>query len=432
MKNTVSFFLIYLLLSTIVTAQERVTLVVDANGSGQFLSIQDALDSLPESESIGPVTILIRNGVYSEKIFITRSNIALVGEHRDSTRIVYAELRSNWTNQADNRPDGSGLDLDWGSAVINIGNGATDITIANLTVHNNYGHIHHTRDHQFTIRGFDATRIAILYSTVISDGGDAVALWNRDSGMYYHAYCHFEGWVDYVCPRGWCYITNSTFFGHNKTASLWHDGSEDKDQKFVIRSSYIDGVPGFPLGRHHRDGQFYLLDCTFSENMADRPIHYPDYSPNARPWIWGQRHYYYNCSRDGGSFDWFKDNLEYADGSPSHEQITAEWNFGGTWNPEQELPPVLPFASIPQPRDNAYDVHTDGTILYWISARDAVEYHVYFGESPDVQPVSSQKETSYVTGRLKPSTLYYWKVDVIAANNVVAGEIWKFKTGAQK
>jgi pectinesterase len=417
-------------LCALIQPQDRMTLTVDIKGTGDFTSVQEALDSVCDLDV--PVTIIIRNGLYPEKIFITRSKVALVGEHRDSTKIIFAELRSDWTQTADNRPDGTELERDWGSAVINIGNGAKDIIIANLTVHNNFGGIYGNHDHQFTIRGFDATRIAIIYSTIVSDGGDAVALWNRESGMYYHAYSHFEGWVDYVCPRGWCYITNSTFFGHNRTASLWHDGSANKDQKFVIRSSYFDGVSGFPLGRHHRDGQFYLLDCTFTEKMADRPIHYPDYSPNARPWVWGHRHYYHNCTRTGGDYDWFNDNLESADGSPSHEQITAEWTFSGNWNPEQDLPPVLPFAGIPQPGDNAYDVNPDETILEWIGARDAVEYKVYFGESPDVRLLASQNSTSCIPGNLKSSTMYYWKVDTITVDTVVAGEIWKFKTGAQR
>jgi pectinesterase len=320
---------------------DRVIVTVDKKGRGDFSSIQDALDSVSGTDS--PVIIVIRNGIYNEKLFITGSDIALVGEHRDSTRILFAELRSNWTEAADNRPDGSDFELDWGSAVINIGNGVSDITIANMTVHNNYGSLYDDRGHQFTVRGFDATRISILYSTIISDGGDAVALWNRESGLYYHAYSHFEGWVDYVCPRGWAYITHSTFFGHNMTASLWHDGSADKDQKFVIRSSYIDGVPGFSLGRHHRDGQFYFLDVTFSEAMADQPIHYPDYSPNAQPWKWERRHYYYNCTRVGGDYKWFRNNLETAEGSPSPEEITAEWTFGGRWRPAAELEELLHF-----------------------------------------------------------------------------------------
>jgi len=292
-------------------------------------------------------------------------------------------------------------------------------------VHNNYGSLHGSRDHQFTIRGFDATRIALLYSTIISDGGDAVALWNRDEGMYYHSNCAFEGWVDYLCPRGSCYITDSKFFGHNMSASIWHDGSADRDQKFVIRNSHFDGVPGFPLGRHHRDAQIYLLDCTFSRNMADRPIYTPN-SPNTVPWIWGERHYFFNCQRVEKNFSWFADNLHQAEGSPLQEQVTAHWTFAGKWDPETTLPAILPFASIPTPRNNAYGGQPERTTLRWIGGWSAVTYLVYFGENKTLSLVSAQKGTSYTIQQLKPSTRYSWRVDVVTKRDTIPGERWSF------
>ncbi len=147
--------------------------------------------------------------------------------------LEYAELRRIWR---ETHPD------DWGAAVVNIGDKVADLIIANLTVRNNYGALHGDHDHQFAIRsGGDATRITLLDANVIADGGDTLSLWNTASGMYYHSNCYFEGWVDYVCPRGWCFITNSRFFGHNLTASIWHDGSLNPDSKFVIRSSRFAG-----------------------------------------------------------------------------------------------------------------------------------------------------------------------------------------------
>ncbi len=409
-------------------AGERGILIVDGTGKGQFRTIQEAIHSVPPDNRENRI-ILIRNGVYREKLFITTSHISLVGEDRDSTRIVYAELRSNWTGARDNRPDGTQVDLDWGAGVINIGNGVSDVILANLTVHNNYGSLHGDRSHQFAIRGFRATRIAILYCNVIADGGDTVSLWDSDSGMYYHTKSYFEGWVDYVCPRGWCYITDSRFFGHNTpSASLWHDGSKEKDQKFVIRNSRIDGVQGFPLGRHHKDGQFYLLDCTFSGNMADRPIYYPRTSPNAIPWKWGERHYYFNCTREGGTYGWLGDNLHESDQAPAPRDVTAAWTFAGRWDPEATLPAVLPFASIPQPRNQEYDVPVSGTTLKWIPGRDAVSHVVYFGETDPPSSKGKQQEAGYTAGPLKPSTRYFWKVDVVTQEGTIPGEVWQFSS----
>lgn len=413
-------------LCQLVQGRERANIIVAARGGGDFTTIQDALNSIPPSNAKS-IVVLIRNGTYNEKIFLQKSFITLVGEHRDSTRIVYAELRSNWTKARNDRPDGTGEDLDWGSAVVNIGKGATDITLANLTVHNNYGSIHDNHDHQFAIRGFDATRIMLLSCNIISDGGDALALWNRDSGMYYHNDCSFEGWVDFVCPRGWCYITGSAFYGHNLSASIWHDGSTNRSQKLVIRNSSFDGVPGFPLGRHHRDAQIFLISCTFSGNMADRPIYSPK-SPNTVPWMWGERHYFYDCHRTGGDYAWFADNLASAEGSPTAEEITARWTFDGKWDPEAGMPPVLPFAFLPQPRNGAAGIPTTGVRLSWVPARNAESHKLYFGVENPPAFLKSQRRAAAIILMLQPHTTYFWRVDTVTEEGVVEGHVWSFTT----
>ncbi|HLP16746.1 MAG TPA: pectinesterase family protein [Bacteroidota bacterium] len=318
-------------------ADEQTQITVARDGTGDFTSVQEAINSVPHHNT-HTVTILIRKGVYHEKLYITTSFVTLVGEDRDSTLIVYAELRKNW--------NASRFGVDWGAAVVNIDSSVTDLTIANLTIYNNYGSLYGSNDHQFAIRG-GGTRVMLLGCNVIADGGDTVSLWNRQTGLYYHADCYFEGYVDFVCPRGWCYITRSRFYGRHPHASIWHDGSTDKRQKFVIRSSTFDGIPGFFLGRNHRDGQFFLLECMFSERMGDRPIYRPESSPS--PDFWGPRYYFYHCRREGGNYGWFHDNLNEADGSPSADEITARWTFEGQWDPESTIARVLPPGYWPLP-----------------------------------------------------------------------------------
>lgn len=382
--------------------------VVAQDGSGDFKTIQEALDAIPSDNSRNQ-TILIRNGVYREKVMITTNHVALVGEDHERTRIEYAELRRNWRAS---HPD------DWGSAVINIA--ATDVVIANLTVHNDYGGRFGDHDHQFAIRSMEnANRIAVLHASVIADGGDTLSLWNSDSGMSYYADSYFEGWVDYVCPRGWAYITNSRFFGHSNTASIWHDGSKNKDQKFVIRRSKFDGVPGFVLGRNHRDAQFYLLDVEFSSNLADKPI-YP--SSATTPRQWGERYYYSNAHRQGGDFAWFASNLETAEGSPRDEDINADWTFGGRWDPAT-LPAVLPFAAIPRPENGSRWVDPAGVTLRWTAARNATTQHVDFGLTNPPELRSEARGSKYDTGLLEAGKTYYWRVD--------DGPLWSFHTDSR-
>ncbi len=398
-------------------ASEREMLVVAQDGSGSFLTIQSALDAVPDGNR-SDVTIFIRTGTYAEKVYITKSHVTLLGEDRDSTRIVFAELRENWNR------DHSGSDR--GAGVVNIDTGVTDITIANLTVYNNYGSLHGTTKHQFAIRGA-GTRIMLLGCNVIADGGDTVSLWDRDDGMYYHAECSFEGWVDFVCPRGWCYVTASRFFGHNTpSASIWHDGSRDRDQKFVIRDSYFDGVPGFPLGRNHLDGAIYLIDCRFSKNMADRPFYRPPSSP--REWQWGDRHYFSGCHRDSADFPWFGDNLAGAQGAPHNDEIGARWTFGGRWDPEATMPSLLPYAILPLPRDNAAGVDQAGARLTWVGARGARSHRLCFGKTNPPDFKCTVDRSFFETGPLERHSTYYWRVDESGGEGASSGRVWCFTT----
>jgi pectinesterase len=300
--------------------------IVAKDGSGNFITIQDALNAIPDS--LGKrFTIYIKKGIYNEKIYIEKSFITLIGEGKDSTEVVFAELRSNWKKNNE---------TDYGSAVVNIKDGITDLTLINLTVYNNYGSLYGNNDHQFAIRG-GGNKIIIFNCNIIADGGDTLSLWNTADGMYYHKNCYFEGFVDYVCPRGFCLIEDSKFYGHNLTASIWHDGSNNKEQKFVIMNSYFDGVPGFPLGRFHRDAQFFLINCRFSKNMADRQIYFKQSDP-PRVLQWGEnRIYYYNCHGEEKDYQWHADNLNTAFGSPDVSNINARWVFNNLWDPVSEL-----------------------------------------------------------------------------------------------
>jgi pectinesterase len=389
--------------------------VVAQDGSGRFRTIQAALDAIPRDNPQWKF-IIVRNGTYNEKLYINASHVVLVGEDRDRTRIVFAELRKNWRKDHPN---------DWGAAVVNIGDEVSDVVLANLTVHNNYGALYGDNDHQFAIRsGGNSTRISLLHTAVIADGGDTLSLWNADSGLYYHNDCYFEGYVDFVCPRGKNYITNSSFYAHPSSAAIWHDGSKDRSHKFVIRHSWFDGVPGFPLGRNHRDGQFLLLDNTFSSNMADRPI-YP--SPAPQPLQWGERYYYSNNHRQGGDYAWFADNLEKSESAPKPSAIDARWTFAGKWDPEVTLPPVLPFASIPYPEDGSSSI-ASGIELRWMSARNSTRQRIHFGSSPSPQFRKEQRGNTFLPGKLKPNTTYDWRVDSVTPNGIVAGPLWSFTT----
>jgi pectinesterase len=294
----------------------------DANGNGDFVQIQDAIDSLDGSD--GPAVIIIGPGEFEEKLYLTRDNIALVGAGRDETTVRVTELRAHWRQTHDD---------DWGAAAINIK--ASDLTLMDLRVVNDYGIRFGDNSHQFAVRLMEGSRIITENSTFIAGGADTMSLWNKQDGMYYHRRAHFEGYTDFVCPRGWSYITDSTFFSHGGAAAIWHDGSLEESQKMVIRNSSFDGIEGFILGRRQYDAQYFLLDNRYSSKMADTPIfrvHYEDGDSRNRPNLWGDRYYFSGSVKEGAPFAWLQDNMP-----PGMPEPTPESVYDGSWDPEAKL-----------------------------------------------------------------------------------------------
>ncbi len=301
-------------------------IVVAKDGSGDYGTITAAINSLPMF-NYQRVIIFIKNGVYDEKIRITQDNVTLEGQSRDSTIIEYDQLRSDWNAHKDAI----------GPAVVNIH--ADDIVIENLTIRNTQPEV---GPHAFAVYG-TGTRTILLNCNVLSKGSDTVSMWDYKTGMYYYANCSFEGAVDFVCPRGWCFVKDCRFYELKNVPSIWHAGGYNIDQKFVIENSLFDGVNGFVLGRQHYVSQFYLLNCTFSGNIAERLIYRVTYKDSAkdRPFNWGETDYYYNCHREGGDYSWFADNLSTAAGNPTPSEITPAWIFDNKWDPESTQGPMV-------------------------------------------------------------------------------------------
>lgn len=317
------------------TAQQKIT--VAHKGRADFNNIQAAINSIKPNNS-KLIVIEIAEGVYKEKIFIKNNLISLIGKNKGTTIITQSIARDEWRC---NHPD------DWGVATINV-DSSTNISFANLTIQNNFGFensgiktmactndssgkkIIGNNSHQMAFRSFSATKLRFVNCHFKAFGGDTMSPWNTTDGMFYFKDCVLEGGVDFYCPRGWAYAENCIFISHSGTAAIWHDGSLHKDSKTVLVNCSFKGFDGFKLGRYHRDAQFYLINCNFPANMADEDIYLV---PTANTIQWGRRVYYFNCTKVNSNSNWFKNNIDQADGNPDPHFINAQWVFSDHWNP---------------------------------------------------------------------------------------------------
>ncbi|WP_282939101.1 pectinesterase family protein [Paenibacillus sp. RC67] len=63
-------------------------MIVASDGSGDFLTVQEALDQIPNDQR-ERVVIYIKNGVYKEKIHVEKPRVSLVGESLEHTILTF-------------------------------------------------------------------------------------------------------------------------------------------------------------------------------------------------------------------------------------------------------------------------------------------------------------------------------------------------------
>lgn len=353
MKIRISCLFLYLLCCfSIVKAQK---LVVAADGSGQFKSIQAAINSLPDASSKQRI-IFIKKGIYREKIFIEKHNILLKGEKNISFGKSWAQLnpQSSIPNLVLNDSYGEGgvkiiysesreifrctaLD-DWGTSVMNIK--AQDVTLENLIVVNDFG---------FTAKGD---------STFICDGKAKIT---RKDGHQFALRC---------MPL---------------------------TQRLTVKNCNFHSLGGDTVSPWDVD------NGTFSKDMADAAI----YKNNKDTILkWETRVNYYNCHRTGGDFAWHKNNIE----ASLAQKINRDWTLKSRWHlapqptktkSDYGLPKVAD-APVQQPRTPSTKGITgkpDTGYTNWKAYIDVKKTHpnITFAEEKATPSVSQIKNIIYNT-----------------------------------
>ena len=263
-------------------------IIVAKDGSGDFTSIQEAVDALPETEEGCPAQILVRAGEYREKVVIHRNHVRLKGEDAEKTVLA-------WNACAKDRyEDGTEKTTFLSATLMTTG---LDIEVENLTVVNDAGDgravgqavaVYAAGDrgvwrgcrfiaHQDTLycgplREPDVTKdvgsrrgCAEVYP-LVQDGP-------LTSSSQYFENCYIRGDVDFIfgCYRAW--FERCTLF-MNERGGFYTAANTHPEQPFgfVFRRCRLTGAcgpgQGF-LGRPWRKGAATVfLECEMGEQVA--------------------------------------------------------------------------------------------------------------------------------------------------------------------
>ncbi|MBZ5537515.1 MAG: hypothetical protein LAO31_16280 [Acidobacteriia bacterium] len=297
-------------------------LTVATDGSGDFRTVQGAVNSVPEGSRERTV-IFIKEGTYRELVRIHKPLLTLRGEDRKKTRIV-SEVDTSAC------PIQPGQSKEEQCSVIIAD--ASDLVFENLTILNSF----QGRGKGAALAAIGgAKRIVITKVDVVGYGGDTLVLTSR--GEFYLNEVYVSGTYHIIVPRGTTYAIHCTFWCLGDRHCLFNEGILHETDKMVIRHSVIDGPEPFGLGSYFRDAAWYFIEDTISDKLV------PDGQIVREParnyeMKWGEGRVYF-ADNKAPDYPWLKDNIE---NSPAKVKtaVTAAWTFSG-WDPESETPAVI-------------------------------------------------------------------------------------------
>lgn len=155
--------------------------VVAKDGSGDFFTVQEAINAVPDHRGSKRTTILVREGVYNEKIVIPQSkiNLSLIGQ--GDVRLSGGDFAS--------KKNIFGEDMGTtGSSTVYIY--APDFYAENITFENTAGQVGQA------VACFVGGDRAIFRNCRFLGNQDTLYTWTR--GRQYYQQCYIEGTVDFI------------------------------------------------------------------------------------------------------------------------------------------------------------------------------------------------------------------------------------------
>lgn len=310
-------------------------ITIAADGTGDFATVQGALDFVPTGNTV-PTILFLRKGTYNEIIYFARKhNITILGEDRKGSIITYAN------NQALNNTDRNRMPGGYRRGMIRA-MGCNDLTITRLTLHNT------------TPQGGGQAETIILH------GGKNARAIITDVDMYSHqdtlqivgqAYisnCYIEGDVDFMWGSGPCFFENCRIRAVRNKSMYTQIRNPATNRGFIYINCTFEGVPGIADCVLSRVSQKYfphsevvLLDCTLTNAVS--PVGWRLDSQGEAPDI----HFWEYNSRDPNGMP-----IDDSKRLPVSKRLTKEadaetianysnptWVLGNDWNPK--LAPVF-------------------------------------------------------------------------------------------
>jgi pectinesterase len=227
-----------ILLTSTAVAQYVLEITVAPDGSGNFMSIQKAIDSckaFPDKR----ITIFVKNGIYNEKVRVPSWNtkLSIIGESVDKTIISYNDYFAKINR---------GRNSTFVTYTLLVE--ANDFVMENITVENTSGPVGqavalHVEGDRCVFRN---CRFTGNQDTIYAAG---------ESSRQYFLNCFIEGTTDFIFGEATALFQNCTIHCKSESYITAANTSEGKPFGFVFlncKLTAVDGVKNVYLGRPWR------------------------------------------------------------------------------------------------------------------------------------------------------------------------------------
>lgn len=237
--------------------------VVAKDGSGDFTSVQDAINAVPDMRK-NETRIFIKSGIYKEKLILagSKTNVSFIGEDAETTVLTYDDFASK-KNRFGEEVGTSGS-----SSFYVFGDG---FLARNITFENSSGPVGQAVavrvDGDRVI--FDNCRFLGFQDTLYPHG--------KDSRQYYRS-CYIEGTTDFIFGWSTVIFDDCEIYakegGHYITAASTEQSSI---YGFVFLNCQLTGnapEASFYLGRPWRDyAKTVFIDCAMGNHIKAEGWH---------------------------------------------------------------------------------------------------------------------------------------------------------------
>ena len=238
-------------------ASDSARLVVSGNGSGDFNTVQGALDFIPDSTNLAArrVTIFIRNGTYEEIVYFrNKTNVTLLGEDRERVVVTYPNnevFNPHPSNVGTNEVSGTFPSR----RASFMGDNSRGIQLVNFSIRNPTN----GQAEGLLLMGSQN----IVSNVNIAGSGDALQL----NGSTYLNDCLLEGAGDSILGRGPEFFDHCEL--HSRGVFMWirntdaNHGNVFVDSKFMTAGSGMTEIARSPTnnGKNYPYAEAVLINC---------------------------------------------------------------------------------------------------------------------------------------------------------------------------